>query len=211
LNGIAVSSQGCVLAVFSDPRISHGSRLMEFPSDYNTVMKSTTTLPEAERLLLSNQFRILAKLDPQHADEYNQQREILERGYTVFYGDIFSSVYAEMPLEECSFVFAVLDMFKNLKYQYGELKDRTGISEDAITFKGWDGNNDSKCLALTEFVKKEGKWKEILSGNHSLNSHGATTRPGYNRMLARYEEIHAKHDPMSRWAMTKEEIQHIIG
>lgn len=108
-------------------------------------------------------------------------------------------------------MFDVLDMFRDLKYQYDNLNDKTGISEDDITFGGWDGNNDSKCLALTEFVKKEGKWKEILSGDHSLNSHGASSRSGYERMLARYEEVRAKHDPMSRWALTKEEIQHIIG
>jgi uncharacterized protein YfbU (UPF0304 family) len=169
-----------------------------------------TTLTDVERVSLSNQFLILAKLYPEHAEEYDQYREILERGYTIFYGEVLS-VYDEMPLEECRFVFDVLNMFRDLKYQYEELKDKTGIAEDRTAFSGWDGNEDSKCLALTEHVKKEGKWKELLSGTHSLNNHGSSSRTDYERMLERHRGIHAKHDSMSKWLMTKDEIQHIIG
>jgi uncharacterized protein YfbU (UPF0304 family) len=177
--------------------------------DYNPSIKSTT-LTDVERISLSNQFRILAKLYPERAEEYGQLCEILERGYSIFYEEVLS-VSDEMPLEECSFVFDVLNMFRDLKYQYDDLRDKAGIVEDHITFRGGDGNDDSKCLALTEYVQKEGKWKEILSGNQSLNSHSSTTRSRYGRMLERHNEIHAKHDPMSKWAMTKEEIQYIIG
>jgi uncharacterized protein len=149
------------------------------------------TLTLVERKILANQFVLLEKLDPEQAEYYAESRDIIEHGYTIFYDEVLQSIYDEMPIAECRYVFDVLDMHMALRNSYDKLTDKGGVSEDDVRFRGFDGNNESKRYAFAEFLKKTGKWAETLVGG--LNSHSMMTIQRYPKMLERYNRIVEKH------------------
>lgn len=172
------------------------------------------TLTAVERKILANQLLLLEKLDPDQADDYAESREIIERGYTIFYDEVLQSIYDEMPIAECSYVFDVLEMHRALRHSYDKLTDKGGIAEDDIRFRGFDGNNETKRFAFAQYLQKTGKWVETLVGG--LNSHSMMTMHRYPKMLEKYNRITAKHkekDSMASewWLLSADEIKEVIG
>jgi len=123
---------------------------------------------------------------------------------------VFQSIFDELDAQECRYVFDVLNMYRMLRNGYDELKDKSGIAEADIRFRGFDGNNETKRYAFAEFLQKTGKWQEVLVGG--LNSHTETTIQRYPRMLERFERIKKEHEESMRmWSLSAEEIKEIIS
>ncbi|MGC2299507.1 MAG: YfbU family protein, partial [Acidobacteriaceae bacterium] len=101
------------------------------------------TLSRTERLILANQFQILATLKPDEADNYSSLIEIAERGFSERYGDLFSGIHAEeLSPEECAHVGRVLEMFWNLQDSVDQLEAPEELKADDVIFPGFDGNNE---------------------------------------------------------------------
>jgi uncharacterized protein len=73
-------------------------------------------LTRVERTLLRNQYAILEKLDPENAERYARLRQIVERGYSIFYGDALVGE-GELSTADCRYVMDVLDKFKKAESQ----------------------------------------------------------------------------------------------
>ena len=173
--------------------------------------KPVTSLTPFERLSLMNQLTILKKLDTDNAEDYANHIEILHSGYSVLYGEVFQAVFEEMPLDECKYVFDVLDMFRNLINSFNGLKDKQGLTAEDVRFQGFDGNNETKRWAFAEYLKKTGRWQETLVGG--LNSHSMMTMRRYPQMLERYEPIKQRilDSHTGNWQLTAEQIKVVIG
>jgi uncharacterized protein YfbU (UPF0304 family) len=172
-------------------------------------METITTLSKVERLMLANQLRILEKLDSENADAYKKDRDIIVHGYTIEYEDVFTDIYDEMSVEECRYVYDVLDLYRVLISSYDKLKDKQGLTLDDVKFLGFDGNNESKRWAFAEHLKKEGRWTETLTGG--LNSHSMSTMSLYPKMLKRFEPIRQQIlDSHSDWTITADQIKKVI-
>jgi uncharacterized protein YfbU (UPF0304 family) len=172
---------------------------------------SVTTLTPVERLTLANQLQILEKLDSVNAEDYKRQRDIIVHGYTIQYDEVFTEIHDEMSVEECRYVYDVLDLYRVLIRSYQELKDKEGLIAVDVKFKGFDGNNESKRWAFAEHLKKEGRWTETLTGG--LNSHSINTMSLYPKMLDRFEPIQqAILDSHSgNWIITADQIKKVIN
>ena len=172
---------------------------------------TTTTLSPLERLMLANQLRILEKLDTENADEYKMHRDIIVHGYTIQYDEVFTEIHDEMSVEECRYVYDVLDLYRVLIRSYEELKDKEGLTDDDVKFEGFDGNNESKRWAFARHLKEEGRWTETLIGD--LNSHSVHTKMLYPKMLERFEPIQqAILDSHSgNWILTADQIKKVIN
>jgi uncharacterized protein YfbU (UPF0304 family) len=168
------------------------------------------TLTAFERLQLINQLRILEKLDPNNAEDYAESRDIIAHGYTIQYEDVFNEVFEEIDVEECKYVYDVLDMYRVLIHSYNALTEKKGLTPEDVRFQGFDGNNESKRHAFAEHLRKQGKWTETLTGG--LNSHSMMTMSLYPRMLARFEPIRtqiiASHGD---WLLAAEQIREVIS
>lgn len=171
------------------------------------------SLSEVERLQLVNQFEILEKLDPDHAKSYAEKREILERGYTILYGEVFQGIFSEeMSMDECNYVFDVLDMHRALIQSYDLLEDKAGLTPEDVAFRGFDGNNESKRYGFALHLREAGKWQESLSKG-SLNSHSQITMHLYPPMLERWKKIRERQRENlgARWQLTADQIKEIIA
>ena len=81
---------------------------------------------------------------------------------------MFRAVYEEMSIDECMYVYDVLDMYRVLIRSYEALADKDALTFGDVKIIGFDGNN-------------EGKWAETLAGY--LNSHSMRTMSLYPQML----------------------------
>ena len=152
-----------------------------------------------ERLILANQYRILAKLE--HEEAFERKAEALMEGHAFFYGNV-PELYDELSETDTRYVLDVLQLFASLSTSYRQLSDKSGIKPSDVEFYGFDGNNEVDFLGFAQALKKNGRYTETLSGK--LNSHMPTTEM-YERMLGGWRK------EGSPTAMTRQQILAVIA
>ena len=157
------------------------------------------SLTDAERLILSNQYEILSKLDKTNAEDHSQLAEQLRDGHSWLYRE-FPHMAPEMDPADATFVVDVLEMFGTLKASFEILSDKSGIDPNDVKFHGFDGNNESELLSFAGALHKAGRFVETL-GPDVKNSH-STTRDLYLRLLTKFRELGLSY-PLSKEAIEK--------
>ena len=147
-------------------------------------------ISKKDRVILINQYRILAKIYPDEIEHYTELIEILENGYSIFYSQVEESILSDMNAEEGRFVLDVLDMYRAIetsKRKYGLTAFK---SEYFSFFRGFDGTHETRYMSFSRFlINTQGKFAEqklYLKENDNLNSHSATLET-YGAMLAHWE------------------------
>lgn len=161
------------------------------------------TLTFAERLILSNQFTILEKLDPDQAEYYSEAQEIVNRGYEYLYEEINPSVYeTAVPHDVGKEVVDILDMFRALEFSCRDLS--ISARSLRVDFDGFDGNSNTGHFSLAKFFRRnKGNWDELKE--YPDNSHSSGTLDRYRSMLDRWEKLDRKFE------LSEEEITEIAG
>ncbi|MBW9113175.1 YfbU family protein [Rhizobium cauense] len=146
-----------------------------------------TSLTFAERLILSNQFRILGLLNPSDIEHYRQAGEIVESGYEFLYSEISPAMNLEpISSEFGQEVYDILDLFRAIEGSAMDLNKTT--SDLHAKFEGFDGNNDDDHFGFAKFVRRDlGRWSELEKYPH--NSHSSASLPRYRKMLQRWQSI----------------------
>jgi uncharacterized protein len=113
-------------------------------------------LSRAERLILSNQYRILQALYPKEKESLAAARAAVERGYEAHYDSVAGHVCDDKDAlgeEQCREVVDILEMFDSLKRSYAQLADRSRIEERRTKFRGFDGSDqlEAACAAYARF------------------------------------------------------------
>lgn len=143
-------------------------------------------LSKKERVILANQYKILAAIDSESSSRYKELVEILENGYEIFYCMIDEWYGEEMPEQEGKFVLNILDLYRAIEDVKRRTKDSSLISHHLAVFRGFDGNNEPSEMAFCRFlIEQQGKFeeqKQYASRSGSFNSH-APMRDKYKRML----------------------------
>ena len=139
-------------------------------------------LSKVERLILSNQFRILEKLYPEEQGDFANFREAVETGFEIEYD--WHAQYIEkdvLSIEECTEIIDILAMFDSLNHSLKKTQNISDVAKRRAKFAGFDGNHEVKQLAYTHYLRKNGKFSDLL-GDGSLNSH-IPMLTSYRRML----------------------------
>jgi uncharacterized protein YfbU (UPF0304 family) len=143
-------------------------------------------LSKKDRLLLINQYRILASLEKDDASHYNELIKILENGYSIFYSMVDEWISEDMPEEEGRFVLNVLDLYRAIEDVKRKSKSEELDDHHYSFFMGFDGNNETEYMAFSRFlVQEQGKFREqerYFRKNDNMNSHMPMI-PKYRRML----------------------------
>ncbi|WP_195909660.1 YfbU family protein [Rhizobium tubonense] len=152
---------------------------------------SDVKLTFAERAILANQFQILEKVDQSHAVDYEQAREIVEKGYEFLYETINAAIStASVPHESSEEVYNILDMFRAAELSAS--RAGTTSEELSLAFEGFDGNNEDHHFGFAYFVRRrQGKWSEL--SRHPDNSH-AVMLPRYRQMLEMWHSFGKPHE-----------------
>ena len=112
-----------------------------------------------ERWILSNQYRILEHLDPDNAEKHAKAHTILTNGFELEYRKlipeyIYDDQFQPLSEDECRMVHRTVRMFAALGRAYQQLDDeaKADIEEAAVTFSGFDANQETLHMAYLDFV-----------------------------------------------------------
>lgn len=113
------------------------------------VNDDATGFSVTQRLFLSNQYRILEKVDPDNSVEHVRKAVILESGFEGHYQSITNLlVENRLPADECWFVAEIMLMCS-------WLQDHKGLSSlDVSEFEqvGFDANNEWHHMQYASFL-----------------------------------------------------------
>jgi uncharacterized protein YfbU (UPF0304 family) len=144
------------------------------------------------RLVLANQYEMLAHLSPDEADGYRDAARQL-RDWWPIEGIFAVGWMTEMrqdplTLEDKRFVGSVLDMFDAL--QRADEAGRIDAAERlSVEFLGFCGNEESKYLSYFRWLREQGSFSYVkLANPNDLNSH-LPMADVYARMLAKWVEL----------------------
>lgn len=164
-------------------------------------------LNEKDRLIISNQLKILERLYPEEAAYYAQHRKAVEHGYRLHYAWLIEHFYEEMTEEECREVLSVLDMYRAITLSFQKLEDKTGIDEPQVRFRGFDGNNEGKQFSYAQyFIVDLGRFDELKydSKYPDFNSHMPMLGK-YRRMLSAWMGYE------NRFQLDRTQLLQVIG
>jgi len=140
-------------------------------------------LTRNERLMLANQYAILAKLDDD--PDYARLATALREGHKYLYSQILDQISEDLPKSKEELVLSILGIYGDLNASYKQLVDKTGIEENDTIFPGFDGNNEGDLLSFSDALTKNGQFDETI-GPRGKNSHFPTV-DGYRRMIRKAE------------------------
>lgn len=94
-------------------------------------------MTNAQRLILSNQYKMMTMLDPDNAERYRRLQTIIERGYGLQMREL-DREFGQLTEETCRTVIDIMEMYHALHVSWTNLKDAEGIDERRVTFLGFD-------------------------------------------------------------------------
>lgn len=174
------------------------------------MSESDKKFTRLERLMLSNQMRILEALYPDEADAIAVQREALEHGYELLYRWQAEYIFEGddvMTAEECLEVWDTLDMFDAINRAILRLEKPEYHEKLCSKFMGYDGNNESKFMAFASFtVRRLERFDYVpLGGEGTFNSH-MPVRDIYSRML----EVWSSYDREQRFNLSEAKLISVL-
>lgn len=143
-------------------------------------------LSKKDRVLLINQYRLLAVLCKDEEAHYRELIGILENGYEIFYSMVDEWISDDMPIEDGRFVLNILDLYRAIEHLKRSSKSRELADHHFSFFRGFDGNNETEYMGFCRFlIEEQGKFQEqqqYFVENDHLNSHMPMIDK-YKRML----------------------------
>jgi len=132
-------------------------------------------MTNAQRLILSNQYKMMTMLDPDNAERYRRLQTIIERELDHEFG--------ELKEETCRTIIDTMEMYHALHVSWTNLKDTQGVDERRVTFLGFDAATEVRYLGYVRFmVNIEGRYTHFDAGTHGFNAQTPMWEK-YQRML----------------------------
>lgn len=162
------------------------------------------TLTLAERLILINQYRILANQDPSLKTECDYNIRVLEAGFEIEYRDLHSDLDPDViTVEQSRQVLDIFEMYRALQGSYDKLGRPDSISEEDLLFQGFDGNNEAGYVDYAYHVLDEQGRYESLDRVDDLGGY-PNSLSVYGRMLEEWRYLGRNFN------LSEAEITHIL-
>ncbi|WP_130830867.1 YfbU family protein [[Erwinia] mediterraneensis] len=137
----------------------------------------------AQRLILSNQYKIMAMLEPENAAHYQRCQTIIERGYGLQLREL-THEFSELSEETCRTLNQILEMYHALHVSWSNLKTPGDLTLRHLTFHGFDATSEADYLGYVRFIiYREGRYTQFDSGTHGFNAQTPMWEK-YQRMLS---------------------------
>ncbi|MEA1065559.1 YfbU family protein [Erwinia sp. HR93] len=139
-------------------------------------------MTNAQRLILSNQYKMMVMLDPENAERYRRLQTIVERGFGLQMREL-DREFGQLTEETCREVIDIMEMYHALHVSWSNLKDKIDINECRVTFLGFDAATEARLLSYVRFmVNVEGRYTHFDAGTHGFNAQTPMLEK-YQRML----------------------------
>lgn len=140
-------------------------------------------ISHAQRLILSNQYRLMAMLDPAQKAHYDRCRHVIEQGYELQIREL-DHHFSHLPETLCQQVLDILEMHHALGESYHQLSatDKSQLAEHRIQFHGFDGKTEKPLQKYVQFlIEEEGHYRQFQRDDHDYNTNLA--------MLEKYQRM----------------------
>lgn len=164
----------------------------------------TMKLTKVERVSLIIQYKMLKKIDPDNAADYEEYIQILERGYEYFYPNAMQGIggYEPIDKEETLFIYDLINMYRAFERVY----DREGrLDEPYATFMGFDGNHEGKFISFMKFMIKDNEHHALAP---YLDRSSIHAMPSYRAMVSAWNLLSS---PYKHEELTIQDIQKILA
>lgn len=159
-----------------------------------------------DRIFLSNQYKILSKLNPEESNYYDNLVKILEYGYELHYNELEQNFSDEFSKEKAKFVLDILELYSIMLLS---IKNNSSIKIDTkeVDFKGFDGNNEWEYLNYAiYFLYDLDRYRELhKENNYRYYNTNSRTIEKYKKMLEKYNSYGNKH------SLSEVEIKELIS
>jgi uncharacterized protein YfbU (UPF0304 family) len=140
-------------------------------------------MTNAQRLILSNQYKMMVMLDPDNAERYRRLQTVVERGFGLQMREL-DREFGELSEETCRVIINIMEMHHAMQVSWSNLKEDHDIERRRLDFLGFDAATESRYLSYVRFmVNTEGRYTDFDSGTHGFNSQ-TQMWDKYQRMLA---------------------------
>jgi uncharacterized protein YfbU (UPF0304 family) len=160
-----------------------------------------------ERLILAQQSRILAAVDPKQSEDHIFVAEVFENGFTDFYEEAFTAITPEFGKQESEYVRKIMGIYFDIQYSYdNKLTEEERKEVGSVTFPGFDGNDtqDIYRARFALFCMKHGQYQSLKCMGSDLNSHMPVWQK-YTDMIRPYEEMGSPRE------LTADQIKNVMG
>jgi len=103
-------------------------------------------MTNAQRLILSNQYKMMTMLDPENADRYRRLQTVIERGFGLQMRELDRD-FGELSEETCRTVINIMEMHHAMQVSWTNLKDTQGLDRRRLDFLGFDAATESRYLS----------------------------------------------------------------
>lgn len=161
-------------------------------------------MTHAQRLILSNQYQLMAMLDPDHAERHRRHQTIVEGGYGLQLRE-HDRTFSELSEAECRTLIAMMEMYHALEVSRTNLKEPESIEPRRLLFLGFDAVTEAHYLGYVRFlVSIEGRFAHFSSGCDNFNAQVPMWEK-YQRMLAVW------HNCPRQYHLSANEIAQVIN
>lgn len=163
-------------------------------------MEMTST----QRLILANQYKLMALLDSNNAKHYQRLEAIVKGGFALELKAL-DKEFSDLSESECHAVLNTLEMYHALQVSYNNLSDKSELTPHRLKFAGYCAVNEKKYLNYLRFITSvENKYQEFMQCEHGCDSQ-VRMWDKYQRMLNVWQACpHSHHLSMT-------EIQNILN
>ena len=143
----------------------------------------------AQRLILSNQYEILTKLNPEKAAYYRRCQTIIERGYCLQLLEL-EKEFGHLSEADCREVIDTLEMYHALKVSYENLpaSEAQDVAPARLEYIGYSRGHEKELADYVCFLLDvEGRFPELGKRCSALNSE-LGMRDKYQRMLTQWRD-----------------------
>ncbi|WP_207284547.1 YfbU family protein [Pseudomonas sp. FW300-N2A2] len=156
-----------------------------------------------QRLILKNQYEILALLDPDNRD-HELALKAIDSGYELEIQTLIENASIEpVSVAVCKEVRSILDMFRNLQNSLRENEADKSLIKASL-FPGFDGNDESSHYSYALYLLEDkGLWKGLKNREQTWNSHHSTL-DGYRAMLTEFESV-------TGFPYSNEEVERVLA
>ncbi len=145
-------------------------------------------MTHTQRLILSNQYAIMALLDPLQKAKYTRLKYIVEQGYELQLREIDKD-FSHLPEAVCLSVIRTMEMHHALQESYAQLSDdeQNTLTPQRLQFHGFDSKTEMPLLKYTRFlIDIENQFPSFQQTDHQFDTQLAMLEK-YKRMLTLWE------------------------
>lgn len=142
-------------------------------------------MTNAQRLILSNQYRLMMKLDPDNSGRYQRLQTIVERGYGLQMRELDKD-FGRLQEDACREIIDIMEMYHAMQESNKMLdeSERAEVDQRRLQFLGFDAATEAQYVHYVRFlVDSEGLYPQFDKADHHFNSQ-MPMLDKYRRMLA---------------------------